>query len=111
MSDDMIRHLVEKRQELADKVQKLQSTIYHLDQTLAVFGHQAGKRKAAYRVFQSGELIRRIGEAERAGVTTLAAITAHVMEAREMDHNDAKLKKRIYWSVKECRKRMNARGD
>lgn len=97
MSDDMNRHLVAKRQELADNVQKLQATIYHLDQTLAVFGRQAGKRKVAYRVFESGELIRRIGDTERSGATTLASITGHVMEARGMDQNDEKLRKRVYW--------------
>lgn len=105
----MIHHLVEKRQELAEKVEKLQALIYHLDQTLAVFGHYAGKRKSV-RLFSNGELIRRIGEAERAGATTVSTITAHVMDARNLDQSNTKLRRRVYWSVKECRKRMNARG-
>lgn len=105
----MIRALIEKRAELADKVQKLQSSIYHVDATLAVFGHFEGKQRSL-RVFANGELIRLLGEAERGGATTLAAITAYVMKAKEMDPGNVKLRKRIYWSVKECRKRMNARG-
>ena len=45
------------------------------------------------------------------GLKTNMAVVEHVMKAKGYDPSDAFLKKRVAWSVKDCRKRMNARGD
>lgn len=108
MSDEAITALLAKRTELAEQVQKLQATIFHIDATLEAFGHRPGTK--AKRRFANGELIRLIGEAERAGVTTPNGIARWVMQAKGWGEGDQTLYKRTLWSVKECRKRMAARG-
>lgn len=62
--------------------------------------------------FANGELLRLIGEAERAGnqTPTPTRIIRYVMARKGMDASDKKLCARILFSVKDCRKRMNARG-
>jgi hypothetical protein len=109
MSDDLtVTALLEKRTELAQRVQELQATIYHIDATLAAFGH--GKAKTFHRRFANGELIRLIGEAERANVTSHGAVARWVVTQKGWDWSDKVLAKRVVASVKECRKRLNARG-
>ena len=81
MSDDLISGLLAKRTELTEEVQKLQTTIYHLDATLVAFGYKPGKTPT--RRFANGELIRLIGEAERAGVATVASIARWVVKAKD----------------------------
>lgn len=51
-----------------------------------------------------------IGEAERAGNQAPTRIMQYVMAAKGMDATDKKLFPRILFSVKDCRKRMNAKG-
>jgi hypothetical protein len=110
MSTELVETLLQKRSELVAEVAKMQAAIFHLDETLAVFGHHVGGPKRQPRVFAHGELIALIGDAERKGCNTNAAVVEHVMRAKGQDPSDAFLKKRIAWSVKDCRKRMNARG-
>jgi hypothetical protein len=107
MSTDGIDALLRKREELTAQVQGLQSSIFHIDQALALIGY--GKKTTARR-FANGELIALIGEAERAGHTTPTRIAQFIMAAKAMDQNDRKLAARILFSVKDCRKRLNARG-
>ena len=107
MSTDGIDALLRKREELLAQVQGLQSAIFHIDQALALIGH--GKGRVARR-FANGELMRLIGEAERAGNQTPTRIAQFVMAAKGMDQTDKKLVARIIFSVKDCRKRMNARA-
>jgi hypothetical protein len=56
------------------------------------------------------ELIALIGEAERPGHKTVNAIVQYVMGARSLNPTDDKLRRKFVFSVKGCRKRMNARG-
>jgi hypothetical protein len=107
MSTDGIDALLRKREELLAQVQGLQSAIFHIDQALALIGY--GKGRVARR-FANGELIKLIGEAERAGNQTPTRIAQYIMAAKGMDQDDKKLVARIIFSVKDCRKRMNARG-
>jgi|JI9StandDraft_2_1071091.scaffolds.fasta_scaffold10921_8 hypothetical protein len=109
MSDETISALLAKRTELAEQVQHIQATIFHLDAALEAFGYRPGGSKPKRR-FANGELIRLIGEAERAGVTTLNGIARWVVQAKGWNAADQTLYKRTLWSVKECRKRMNAKG-
>jgi hypothetical protein len=44
---------------------------------------------------------------ERSGAKTDIAVVEHVMKAKGHDPSDALLRKRIAWSVKDWRKRMN----
>jgi hypothetical protein len=109
MSDDIISALLAKRTELAEQVQQIQATIFHLDATLEAFGYRPGSHKLKRR-FANGKLIRLIGEAERAGVTSINSVARWVVQAKGWNAADATLFKRVLWSVKECRKRLNAKG-
>ena len=107
MSTDGIDALLRKREELLAQVQGLQSAIFHIDQALALIGYGT---KIVARRFANGELMRLIGEAERAGNQTPTRIMQYVMATKGMDQSDTKLAARVLFSVKDCRKRMNARG-
>lgn len=110
MSDQsVVSALLAKRTELAEQVQQIQATIFHIDATLAEFGHRPGGSKPKRR-FANGELIRLIGEAERSGVTSVNGIARWIIQSKGWNEGDQTLYKRVLWSVKECRKRMNARG-
>lgn len=63
----------------------------------------AGSGRNPARRFANGELI---GEAERAGNPDVQYIVA----AKGIDQDHKKLFARIIFSVKDCRKRMNAWG-
>ncbi len=108
MSDEPISALLVKRTELAEQVQKIPATIFHIDATLEAFGHRPGK--VAKRRFANGELIRLIGEAGRAGVTTVNGIARWVIPSKGWSAGDQTLAKRVLWSVKDCRKRLNRQG-
>lgn len=111
MSEDLITGLLAKRAELASRVQALQSSIFHLDETLALMGHlRLQAPRVVQRRFANGELIACVGEAERAGHKTAMAIAIHIMQAKGWDVNDATLRTRLLYSVKECRKRTSPRG-
>lgn len=112
MSDEnVVSVLLRKRGELLAQVQGIQSAIYHVDQTLALIGyHGEGQIMGRERRFANGELIALVGEAERAGHRSPPAIAQYVMGAKGMDLTDKKLAARILWSVKDCRKRLAARG-
>jgi len=107
MSTDGIDALLRKREELLAQVQGIQSAIFHIDQALNLIGYST---KVVARRFANGELMRLIGEAERAGNQTPTRIMQYVMAAKGMDASDKKLCAKILFSVKDCRKRMNARG-
>jgi hypothetical protein len=51
-----------------------------------------------------------IGEAQRAGDQTPTRIAQFVVAAKGIDQGDKKLVARMIFNVKDCRKRMNARG-
>jgi hypothetical protein len=51
-----------------------------------------------------------VGEAQRADAKTVGAIVAHIAKARAFDAGYEALHKKLMMSVKDCRKRMNARG-
>jgi hypothetical protein len=107
MSTDGIDALLRKREELLTQIQGMQSAIFHIDQALSLIGYS---KTTVARRFAKGELIRLIGEAERSGNQTPIRIAQFVMAARGMDQDDKKLVARIIFSLKDCRKRMNARG-
>jgi hypothetical protein len=107
MSTDGIDALLRKREDLLAQVQGLQSAVFHIDQALALIGY--GKKRVARR-FANGELMALIGEAERAGNQTPTRVAQFIMAAKGMDGADKVLMKRIVFSVKDCRKRMNAKG-
>ena len=107
MSTDGIDALLRKREELLAQVQGIQSAIFHIDQALNLIGYS---KTVKARRFANGELMALIGEAERAGNQTHTRIMQYVMAAKGMDASDKKLTARILFSVKDCRKRMNARG-
>jgi hypothetical protein len=98
MSEPIVETLLEKRSELVASVAKMQAAIFHLDETLAVFGHHVGGPRRQPRVFAHGELIALIGDAERSGCATNSAVVEHVMRAKAHDPSDMLLKKRIAWS-------------
>lgn len=89
------------------QIQGLQSAVFHIDQALELIGH--GQRKI-HRRFANGELMKLIGEAERAGHQTPTRIAQFVMAAKGMDETNRKLVAKIRFSVKDCRKRMTAKG-
>ena len=80
MSDETISALLAKRTELAEQVQRIQVTIFHLDAALEAFGYKPVGSKPKRR-FANGELIRLIGEAEPAGVSTPNGIARWVMRS------------------------------
>jgi len=106
MSEATIQGLLDKRAELTAELQGLQSAIFHIDATLALLGFPGVAKRN--RRFGNGELVKLIGEAERAGHTTAQQTTLYVMRAKGMDPNDESLRKRIWGSVKDCRKRTSA---
>jgi len=108
MSEEAIQALTEKRAALMTQIRELQSAVFHIDGAIIALGGRMPNRLR--RIFGQGELMRLIGEAERAGHSTIRAIAHHIMTAKKMDVEDAELVNRIRQSVKECRKRMNARG-
>jgi hypothetical protein len=73
-------------------------------------------------MFQAAQQVRAGGEAgwlsgahlrgdpKRAGVTSINRIARWVAQAKGRNAAGQTLDKRTLWSVKECRKRMNARG-
>jgi hypothetical protein len=85
----------------------MQSAIFHIDQALSLIGYSNAR---VARRFANGELMALIGEAERAGHQTPTRIAQFIMAAKGMDQSDKKLVARILFSVKDCRKRMNAKG-
>lgn len=89
------------------QIEGLQSAVFHIDQALELIGY--GQRRIARR-FANGELMKLIGEAERVGHQTPARIAQFVMAAKGMDQTDRKLVSKIRFSVKDCRKRMSAKG-
>jgi len=99
-----------KRAALAIQIQEAQSAIFHLDATLRLLGHDPHARKAYGRLFANGELISLIGEAERAWRTTPVPILDYIAKAKALDLTDKRLKQRLLHSVKDCRKRLTARG-
>ncbi len=107
MSTDGIDALLRKREELLAQVQGVQSAIYRIDQALALIGYCT---KIVARRFANGELMRLNGDAERAGNHTPVSIAQYIMASKGMDVADLKLRARVIYGVKECRKRMNARG-
>ena len=107
MSTDGIDALLRKREELLAQIQGMQSAIFHIDQALNLIGYST---RVVARRFANGELMRLIGEAERAGNQTPTRIMQYVMASKGMDATDKKLAARVLFSVKDCRKRMNARG-
>ena len=109
MSDETVSLLLAKRTELAEQVERLQATIFHLDATLETFGYKPGGSKPKRR-FANGELIRLISEAERAGVTSPNGIARWIVQTKGWPVIDQTLAKRTLWSVKVCPKRMAARG-
>jgi len=89
----------------------LQSAIHHIDQTLALIGYVDGTPVSGRtRRFASGELIALIGEAERAEHTTPIPILAYLMKVKGLDATDKRLKQKLLYRVKDCRRRLNARG-
>ncbi len=110
MSNTTIELLLRKRGELLASAQGIQSAIYHLDQTLALIGYTDENVVARGRRFANGELIALIGEAERSGHKTVTPIVQYVMSAKGMDLTDERLRRKIIYSVKECRKRTSPRG-
>ncbi len=107
MSTDGIDALLRKREELLAQIQGMQSAIFHIDQALSLIGYS---KTTVARRFANGELIRLIGEAERAGNQTPTRIMQYIMASKGMDQSDKKLCARILFSVKDCRKRLNAKG-
>ena len=99
-----------KRAALASQIQEAQSAIYHLDATLKVLGHDPGARKGYGGIFASGELIALIGEAERAGHKTPVPMLDYIMKAKGLDATDKRLRQKLLYRVKDCRKRLNAKG-
>lgn len=85
----------------------MQSAIFHIEQALSLIGYS---KTTVARRFANGELMRLFGEAERAGNQTPTRIVEYIMASKRMHATDAKLKARILSSVKDCVKRMNARG-
>jgi hypothetical protein len=61
-------------------------------------------------MFAAGELMRLIGEAERAGFSTHREIALYIIRTKKLDATDRDLIRRVRWSVGECRKRLNAKG-
>jgi hypothetical protein len=108
--DPTIAALLVKRAALAIQIQEAQSAIFHLDATLRLLGHDPHARKAYGRLFANGELIALIGEAERAGHKTPVPILDYLMKAKGLDATDKRLRHKLLYRVKDCRRRMNARG-
>jgi hypothetical protein len=100
-----IDDLLAKRAELASQVQGLQSAIFHIDATLSLLGHTA--RPKVSRRFAPGELLALVGEAERAGCDTPTKITTYILAAKGFG---SELRGKVMFSVKDARKRLNARG-
>jgi len=107
MSTDGIDALLRKREELMAQIQGLQSAVFHIDQALALIGYGKG---AKARRFANGELMALVCEAERAGHQTATRIAQYIMAAKGMDASDKALSRRMVFAVKDCRKRMAARG-
>ena len=90
-----------KRTELAEQVQKLQATIFHLDAAMKAFGY-APDRPKPMRRFANGELIRLIGEAERADITSMTGIACWVIQTKGWPDADPALTRRVMWSVRDA---------
>ena len=108
MSEQTIEVLTAKRAELMARIRDLQSQVFHIDGAIIALGGRMPKRQN--RLFGPGELMRLIGEHERAGLTRSIDIARAIMSAKRLDIEDREIVKRVRWSVTECRKRMAARG-
>jgi hypothetical protein len=87
-----------------------QAALYHLDATLKLLGHNPDKPRTFKRLFAAGELMALIGEAERAGHTTPTPMLNYILKAKGLDATDKKVRQKLLYRVKDCRKRMNAKG-
>jgi hypothetical protein len=105
---EAIEAILKKRRELEVRLHGLQSAIYHLDQTLELLGYNPDQPVKTGRRFANGELVAMVGEAERLGHTSQSQIVTYVMTAKGWDVEDETLRKRIAYSVKDCRKRTSA---
>ncbi len=88
MSTEIVSTLLEKRSERVAQVAKLQSAIFHMDETLRSSPSRR-RAEAPARVFAHGELVALVGDAERSGAKTNMAVVEHVMRAKGHDPNDA----------------------
>lgn len=111
MSEEALRALTEKRAALMTQIRELQSHVFHIDGAItALGGRTAGAARRQSRLFAPGELMRLVGEAERAGETDPRHIAISIMRSRQMDLTDRALVNRMRWKVTNCRKRLNAKG-
>ena len=108
--DQTIAALLVKRTALPTQIQEAQAALYHLDATLKLLGHNPDKPRTFKRLFASGELIALIGEAERAGHTTPVPMLNYIMKAKALDATDKKVRQKLLYRVKDCRRRLAARG-
>ena len=108
MSEEALNVLREKRADLILQIQALHSEVYHIDAAIRLLG--GGRERKQNRMFAAGELMRLIGDAERAGSATHREIAMHIIRAKKLDATDRALINRVRWSVSECRKRLNAKG-
>jgi len=107
MSEEIVSKLLSKRAAMAAEIVQLQAGVFHIDETLKLLGHTGGRMQQ--RIFAHGELMALIGDAERSGLSTNAGIADYVIKAKDLPSGQD-MRRRIQWSVKDCRKRMNARG-
>jgi hypothetical protein len=93
---------------LIARIKDLPLQVFRIDGAIMALGGKMPKRQR--RLFGPGELVRLIGEQERAGLTTSRQIALKIMTDRKLDVEDPELIRRVRWAVTNCRKRMNARG-
>jgi len=109
MTEHVISGLVKKRSELAGELDRLRADLRAIDRALIVFGHDDPKSiKAANKrrnptLFKSGEVIALVGQAEREGLDNNPDIADWILRKKGWS---ASLYKRVWNSVKDCRKRF-----
>lgn len=108
MTKLIVSGLIKKRSEIAGEIQSMQADLKAIDRALLVFGFEDIESIAPRRqrprppLFKSGELISLIGEAERAGLDNNPDIADWIIQKKGWG---ASLYKRVWSSVKDCRKR------
>lgn len=112
MSEEALKALTEKRAALMAKIRELQSDVFHIDGAITALGGRmaAAAARRQSRLFGPGELMRLVGEAERAGESDPRHIAISIMRSKHMDLTDRELVNRMRWKVTDCRRRMTARG-
>ena len=107
MSELAVNALLERRAVLINQIKDLQTHVFHIDGALIAIGYKNPPKQRGAHMFQRGELIALVGQAERQGCKTAREVAVWLMKNRGMDPEDRDALNHMIGKVKECRKRTS----